>query len=132
MGWVGGDLLGGLLLAALGKLKTFSVHDDPDPPDPATRYYYYAGAGVLGASAIYGFVANVVCTGRVDAMEDAETRSAAHELHMRATDAARAGDCTVAREVDAQIRQQNAEYYRDVFRLDVAIHRCLVASDGAP
>lgn len=67
MGWAGADLLGALLIAAVGKLTTFSVHDDPDPPDTDSQYYYSAVASVLGASSIYGFVANVVCNGRATA-----------------------------------------------------------------
>ena len=123
-GWALLDLLGAGVLAGVGKLSTARFEgSDPATSKDDNHELYYGAAVVLTASAVYGIVANVACNGRAD--EDAT--ETARGLHREAADAARAGDCSMARANDPTIRDLDSQYYWAVFRRDAAIQRCLDA-----
>lgn len=127
--------LDGVGAAVLGLLAAGVKGLNRGNNDDTTHYYIAGGAGVLAASAVYGIAATTVCNGRADEMSSTlpetreatplQSRTAARQLHLRATEAARTGDCTVAQANDAQIRELDADYHAVVFWRDVAIRRCL-------
>ncbi len=120
-GWALLDLLGAGVLAGIGKLSTAGFEgSDPATPKDDSHKLFYGAAVVLTASAVYGIVANVVCSGRAD--ED--STDTARGLHQEAADAARAGDCSMARANDATIRDLDSQYHAANFRRDAAIQPC--------
>lgn len=121
-GWALLDLVGAGGLAGVGKLSTARYEgSDPTAPKDDRHVLFYGAAIVMTASAAYGIVANVVCNGRADR----DSTEIARALHQEAADAARVGDCSVARANDSAIRERDSEYYLAVFRQDAAIQRCL-------
>jgi hypothetical protein len=123
-GWALLDLLGAGVLAGVGKLSTARFEgSDPATPRDDNHQVYYGAAVVLTSSAVYGIVANLVCNGRAD--ED--STETARALHQEAADAARTGDCSMARANDLAIRDLDSQYHAAVFRRDAAIQRCLDA-----
>lgn len=60
------------------------------------------------------------------------TRDRAWVLTKQAQEAARLSDCTKVTELSAQVGALDAEFYADVFMMDVAIQHCFVPAEPPP